>query len=547
MDSGGSVASQKIAIIGWDAATFDVALPLADTGHLPALARLMRQGGWGPLRSTRHPISPTAWASFMTGMNPGKHGIFDFVGFRPDNRFRPLTGGALGAKTLWTHLSEAGRRVAVVNVPMTYPPEAVNGFIISGMDAPQQDRAFTHPPELEDVLYDRFGGYREGVRARGRPGTSVERFTRHYVDETCEVTRLHADITCHMLDTHSIDFLMVVFTGPDRVQHALGHLLEADVSPTDGIGRVYRACDEALQRITKRLNDRWITIVMSDHGARAYHRVFELSTWLADQGWLRLRSQARWNQVNSSLAPVWRRLRRLIGRPLPTQLHLAQFLDRIVWEQTQAFALGAFGSIYINTRGRFPQGIVAPGREYEKVCQQITSQLLSARDPETGSPVVRSVHRSVDLYEGPYTHLAPDLLIETTDAYFVRNNLDQEQDRLTYPAGRYQGRSLAHSAKHTEQGMLVASGGPFVARSNQADARIIDLAPTVLHLSGLPLPADMDGEPLLDWLDPQYCEGHPVRWSDTRSVSADADREASYDTQDEAAVESRLRDLGYLD
>lgn len=547
MDSRKRRVTPKIAIIGWDAATFDVALPLVDAGHLPTLGRLMHDGGWGTLRSTHHPISPTAWASFMTGMNAGKHGIFDFVGMQEDGRFRALNGGALGARTLWAHLSDAGRRVAVLNVPMTYPPEAVNGFVISGMDAPQQDRAFTHPPQLEAELYERFGGYQEGVRARGRIGTSVERFTRHYVDHTCDVTRLHADVACHLLDTQSIDFLMAVLTGPDRVQHALGHLLEGQVSPADGIGQVYRACDEALERITKRLDDSWITIVMSDHGARAYRRVFELSTWLSEQGLLSLRSQSRGAQLNASLAPVWRRLGRLIGRPLPVEPHLRQFLDRIVWEETEAFALGAFGSIYVNTCDRFPHGIVEPGRQYEAVCRQIASELRSVRDPKTGAPMVRNVHRSGDVYEGPFAHLAPDLLIETTDDYFVRNNLDQETNCLTYPAGRYQGRSLAHTAKHTERGILVATGGPFVEKRDQANARIIDLAPTVLHLSGLPVPADMDGEPLLDWLNPQYREENPVQWSDAPSASVVPERDASYEREDEAAVESRLRDLGYLD
>lgn len=547
MDNTQRLNTLKIAIIGWDAATFDVALPLVEAGHLPELGRLMHEGGWGPLRSTRHPISPTAWASLMTGTNPGKHGIFDFVGLQEDGRFRALTGGALGAKTLWAHLSDAGRRVAVVNVPMTYPPEAVNGFVISGMDAPQQDRAFTHPIQLEAELYERFGGYREGVRARGRIGASVERFTSDYVDQTCDVTRLHGDVACYLLDTHSVEFLMVVFTGPDRVQHALGHLLGRPPSPSDGIGRVYRACDNVLERITKRLDDSWVTIVMSDHGACAYRRVFELSTWLAQRGWLRLRSPSRGSQLSASLAAGWRRLGRLMGHSVTVEPHLAQFMSRIVWEETEAFALGAFGSIYVNTCDRFPKGIVKPGEHYEAVCEQIASELLSARDPETGAPMVYSVHRSVDVYEGPFAHLAPDLLIETTDEYFVRNNLDQETNRLTYPAGRYQGRSLAHTAKHTEQGILVASGGPFVTGSHQSDARIIDLAPTVLHLSGLPLPAEMDGKPLLDWLDSRYCEKHPVQWSDTPSVSVVAERTTWYDGEDEAAVESRLRDLGYLD
>jgi predicted AlkP superfamily phosphohydrolase/phosphomutase len=482
----------------------------------------------------------------MTGMNPGKHGVFDFIGMGEDEHFRVVNGGAVRAETLWARLSRAGQRVAVINVPMTYPPEPVNGFLIAGMDAPRQDRAFTHPPELESELRDRFGGYREGVRARGRIRTSVERFTARYVKELCDVTRLHGEVACYLLERHPIDFLMVVFTAPDRVQHALGHLMADGVSPEDGIGRVYRACDSALGRILERLDDDWTTLVMSDHGACAYHRVFELGTWLEMQGWLRLRPASRSSRLAESLAPARRLLARLTGQIAQGKPRLEGFLDRIVWSETRAFALGAFGSIYINTRDRFPGGIVEPGREYQAICEQIAEKLMSVRDPATREPIVHAVHQAREVYQGPCVHLAPDLLVETTNDYFVRNNLDHEEGRLTYPAGRYRGRSLAHTGRHTSEGILIAAGTPFVPGGDRIGARIIDVTPTVLYLNGLPVPSDMDGRPLLDWLDPGYCKTHPVRRAAPQPADKAARDEVSYTEQDAAAVEARLRDLGYM-
>jgi len=540
------LSAQKIAVIGWDAATFDVVTPLLQAGTLPNLKRLMSQGAWGHLESTLHPISPTAWASFMTGMNPGKHGVFDFIGMDQNRRFRILNGAAVKGKTLWARLSEANRRVAVVNVPMTYPPEPVNGALIAGMDAPRSDRAYTHPPELEAELCEHFGGYQEGVRTRSRIRTSVERFTAQYVEQLQEVTQLHGRVACHLLEHYPVDFLMVVFTAPDRVQHALGHLMAGTVSPDDGIGQVYQACDDALGQILERLDDGWTILVMSDHGACAYRRVFELSTWLEERGWLRLRSVSPATRAKTSLNPVWRRLSRLMGRPAPGRSRVEQFVDRIIWEETRAFAMGAFGSIYLNACGRFPEGIVKGGTEYDRICRQITSELLSTRDAKTGAPVVKAVHRSAEVYSGPYVPLAPDLLVETTADYFVRNNLDQDEDRVTYPAGRYRGRSLAHTGRHTRNGILVASGGPFASKQNLDGAHIMDLAPTILHLSGLSVPTTLDGEPLLEWLNPEYYRRHPVRWRDSPATGTVGDRGPSYDEQDEAAVESRLRDLGYL-
>ncbi len=216
------------------------------------------------------------------------------------------------------------------------------------------------------------------------------------------------------------------------------------------------------------------------------------------------------------------------------------------WDETKAFALGAFGSIYINTSDRFPGGIVGSDEEYRAICEQMTEELLATRDPETGKHIVRAVHRAEEVYQGPYVHMAPDLLIETTDDYFVRNNLDHQEGRLTYTAGRYRGRSLAHTGKHTADGILVAAGAPFTSGGNRGGARIVDVAPTILHLSGLPVPSYLDGKPLLDWLDAKYRQTHPVNWDGLQLADAAARGETSYDEQDAAAVEARLRDLGYI-
>ena len=538
--------AQKIAVIGWDAATLDVVLPLLEAGALPNLEHLMSRGGWGPLTSTLHPISPTAWASFMTGKNPGKHGVFDFVGLKQDGNFRVMSGGALKAETLWARLSKAGRRVAAINVPMTFPPESVNGYIVSGMDAPRQDRAFTHPPDLGDELQRHFGRYQVGARARAGFWTSVERFTPRYVEKLCELAQLRGEVACYLLERQPIDFLMVVFTATDRVQHALGHLLAGGVSPDDEIGRVYRACDDALGRIVNELGDDWTVMVMSDHGACAYSRVFELGTWLAMQGWLRLRPVRRLGALAVSLYPLWRRLARLVGKSARGKPGLEQFMNRIVWQETRAFALGAFGSIYINTRERFPGGIVEPGQEYQTICEQIKAELLSVRDPETGEPIVNAVHQAADVYHGPCAHLAPDLLVETTNDYFVRNNLDHFEGRLTFSAGRYRGRALAHTGRHTSDGILVAAGAPFASGGNRSGAHIMDITPTVLHLYELPVPSGVDGKPLSDWLDPAYSQAHPVEWIASQPKDSVEQDEFAYSQQDADAIEERLRDLGYM-
>lgn len=538
----------KIAVIGWDAATFQVIRPLIEAGALPHLGQLMERGAWGSLRSTVHPLSPTAWASFMTGMNPGKHGIYDFISLREGGTFQLTNGGDLRQQTLWSRLSEAGRTVAVMNVPMTYPPVAVNGFLIAGMDTPAHATDYTYPANLRTEIESHFGPYQIDVRARGLPWQSVAHFTDTYVDRLCASVHQQGHVARYLLEKTELDFLMVVFTATDRVQHALGHLLAGPVTPDDGIGRVYRACDAATGQILEALDEDWTIFVMSDHGACAYRRTFEPNAWLMEQGLLKLRPEPRRGPWDDYLGPASRRLRRLLGLPPGSPSGLQRFLERIVWEETAAFALGAFGSIYINARDRFPKGSITSRDTYRAVCDRIVQGMLAVRDPVNDAPIVRRIYRRDEVYQGPNAHLAPDLLLETYEDYFVRNNLDHQEGRLTAPAGRYGARSLAHTGRHTPQGILVAAGRGIVPVGEQPEAQIVDLAPTILYLNRLPVPTTMDGHPLLGWLDPAYVAAHPAQ-TIQEHLGGTAEGEAlgeGYSTRDAAVIEEHLRNLGYL-
>ncbi|MEZ4868936.1 MAG: alkaline phosphatase family protein [Caldilineaceae bacterium] len=535
----------KVAVIGWDSATLTALNPLLTAGALPHLQQLIAQGSTGKLFSTLHPLTPPAWTTMMTGVNPGKHGIFDFVGLSKERGFQVMTGADVYAETLWSRLSRSGKRVVVANVPMTYPPEAVNGYLIAGMDAPRQDRAYTHPPALGEELEQHFGAYCVDVKARAPAGMSSNAFTQKYIDELCAQVRQQADVADYLLARETPDFCMFVFTAPDRVQHVLGELLSQGVTPEDGIGQVYRACDEALGRILDRLDDDWCVFVVSDHGACTYRRVFELSTWLVAQGWLTLRPPAQTQQLSELWGRVRRQFARWLHLPIRQRPGLQQFLNQIVWEKTYAFSLGAFGSIYINSRERFEHGIVHAGAEYDALCTQITERLLAARDPETDAAIVKAVYRGTDVYQGDYLNLAPDLLVETHNDYFVRNNLDHHEMRLTYPAGQYGERTLAHTARHHKEGVLMAAGPAFASRQPELQAHLADLAPTILHLMGLSVPNSMDGAPLRDWYTAAFLTAQPVEVADDDTKMHSVSQ--GYSPEEREVVAQRLRDLGYLD
>ena len=125
----------RFLVIGIDGGTFDLIRPWAEAGDLPNLARLMAEGVHGPLESTLPPVTAPAWSTFATGKNPGKHGVFDFI-LPMGGRYDLVNATSIHAPTLWQIISEAGLKCGVMNVPVTYPPAPINGFVIGGMLSP---------------------------------------------------------------------------------------------------------------------------------------------------------------------------------------------------------------------------------------------------------------------------------------------------------------------------------------------------------------------------------------------------------------------------
>lgn len=540
------------AVIGLDGATWDVILPLVHAGRLPTLARLMEEGAWAPLRSVQPPLSPPAWTAFMTGCNPGKTRIYDFVGRTEDGGFRLVNGNRRAVPSLWRLLGDAGVRVAVVNVPMTYPPEPVNGVIIAGMDAPVKDRPITYPAELAQRLRAAGLRFRVEVHPAGLITQDPDAFTASYVNEVNRMTAEQGTVVRWLWREEQPDFLMVAFVNTDRIGHAAGRHLKdfqhpervAALPDDHPIVAAYRTADLELSRVLEVLPPHWTVMVMSDHGFQPYDYVFNLNFWLKERGWLSLDEGKLRPSRLGRLAPLWQRIQyRLGGYAQANLLQRAALFRAVDWARTRAYSFGAFGSIFINLRGRDPYGIVAPGGEYERVCQELAEDLLALRDPQSGQPIVKRVTLAREVYSGPYVDTGPDLLIETMPGYFIRNSLDDYQPRLLYPAGRYGARSLEHTGMHGPQGVLIACGPAVAARGRQPPASILDLAPTVLALYGVPIPEYVDGCPLTGWLDPAAVSAvGQVAFTPEPAATP----ESAYNREEEALVEQHLRELGYL-
>lgn len=553
----------KVWVIGFDGATLALIKPWANQGSLPTFAHLLEAGVWGPLISPI-PQSPPAWASFMTGKNPGKHGIYEFVQPRRDSYDVDLTNGSLlRAKTLWRFLSERGRKVGVVNVPMTFPPEEVNGFLISGFDTPYGNTEYTYPRELYETLQKRFGRY---TFFPVIAGVSL----RQMVENFQETIDLREKIMHFLLEEYALDFFVLVFNATDSTQHLCLQSYSdngRNSAQLRALLSIYKRLDTFLADLLGNLPADTTLLIMSDHGAGPLKGYINLDHWLAAQGWLRYaednpetaakqrraRLLGKGVKLAKSVVPgvIKRRLRQASG--LRARIEAATTPPRLDWAHTQAHTCTSQG-IYINLRGRQPQGMVEPGTEYETLRGRITEALLELRDPHDGEPVVAQVYKKEDFFSGPYLDLAPDLYIHwRDDAYLSWTDDSQPRDQFFY-----QPRPLAYEETvpenritsvgcHQREGILFMYGKAVQAGHDFEKAQLVDLAPTVLALMGEPVPTDMDGRALTEALHEAYLTACPVRFAEEEEAETEADfAESAYSDEDEDQVRERLRELGYL-
>ncbi len=265
----------KVVVIGLDAATWTVIRPCMAEGKMPNLAKLMKAGVSGTLESILPPITPPAWTSFMTGKNPGKHGIFHFVETEYGGyAMKYANATSRRSPTVWKLLNNAGYSVGTMNIPFTYPPEPLNEFQISGMDTPSETSPFIHPPELREELVKHLGGIQLDLRFLGAMSTDERR--NQVLAEMEQMDNQWTKAALYLLENHPQDVMMFVFMSIDTVQHYFwqhmdkGHFLhDLKLAPKfgDAVRKVYERLDAAAGQIIDRLPPETTLFVVSDHGA----------------------------------------------------------------------------------------------------------------------------------------------------------------------------------------------------------------------------------------------------------------------------------------
>ncbi len=530
----------RVLVVGWDGAPWSYLDPLLARGELPNLASLLERGARGILRSTVPPYTNVAWPSLVTGLNPGKTGVFDGARARPGG-YEAVPTNLTGHRgiPLWRWLNRFGWRCGVLNVPMTYPAHPLDGYLVSGFDSPRRSSRIAYPEDLLEAWARAGHPYRvleeetalmdqqNPFQARG----DLEAFVRRWESLTEEQGAFVAWVGRH----DPVDLLFVVFSGTDSINHRTRDL--------EAIARVYRAADRALGRILEAVEADWICLV-SDHGSGPAERYIALYRILSDAGWIAFRPQVAtrfWRRlpaVGPALARLWPRLpeglRRLLSWPLLRwEPRLAVAYENVDWSRTRVFARGGMGPLYLNVRGRYPQGTVDPA-EYESLRQEVIETFLALRD-EAGRPLFARVWRREELYPGADpADDPPDLVFEVADP--------RDQGITGYPTdpvvrpipatGEYGG--------HTPDGIFVLAGPTVRPGVDLGPLRIVDVVPTLLAALNLPIPEPVDGRAVREAF------ALPV---EERRVPVEAEERGSGGEEEgeDQEVLDRLRALGYLD
>lgn len=554
---------RRLIVIGLDGGTYDLIDPWISSGDLPNLKKISESGVKAPLQSVILPFTPQAWSSFMTGVNPGVHGIFGFKEIKKGSYgFQFVNHKKIRVKNIWNLLSEAGKKVISINIPMTYPPEPINGVMISGMDAPGVESDFVYPAKLKKEIFNIAPGYKIHLHV-GAGYLDSDSKRREGLNGLLDMVENREKIILHFLENYEWDFFAVNFAATDQVQHHYWRYMNKESEFKEAVLRIYRRVDEAVGRIVQKLDGQTTLFIMSDHGAGpASDWVFFIDEWLRQKGYLDFESRSLLKStVRQTIRFALDTLSKNISsnakdslmRRFPSLRVRSQgFIRRslVNWSKTKVFSGEHPATLRINLKGREPQGIVTSGKEKDELCDRLIEGLESLEIPATGERLIEKVYRREDLYHGPCTEISPDMYIVTRDfSHQIRGG--------PYPPGlgykeviaRKSPREFFVNGVHRMNGVFMAQG-PNIISDNcfQQHFSIMDLFPSILYSMGLEVPLGLDGKILESIFEKSFKEKNPARFIERDITKTNNLDEQTYESEEDSKkIEKSLRGLGYLD
>ena len=503
----------KVLIIGLDGATFDLIKPWIEQGELPTFKNLMKEGVHGDLNSTIPPLTPPAWTSLITGKNPGKHNIFDFFKLNKNNYDRAIiTSLDKKSESLWNILNKHNMKTGILNLPFTYPPENINGFIVCGSESISVKSDFTYPKNLKKELLENIKGYRQGLNWSYINKEDHDSFIKdlNFVTEKLEETSVY------LIKKYKPEFFMVVFDDLDRLQHFFWRHMdkkhpmydkEKSEKYKDAILNYYKKLDLVINNLIKFADKNTFIMILSDHGFGPIYKEVYINHYLRSLNLLKLKKEKELQKSILKKLGITKenliylsnsyKLNKIIKKiPYKLKVFLNSNINStklgdssIDWFNTKAYFFSHSGrGIMINLKNRQINGIVSEGKEYDSIRDLIISKLKRIKDDSTGKRLIKNIFKREEIYKGSYIKNSPDLIVEMEEGYIAQEGLGKEPIMLSKQGSAYK------SADHKANGIFIAKGPNIIKNKKIKNANILDVTPTLLYLLNIPISKDIDGK-----------------------------------------------------
>ncbi len=482
-------AKHRVIVIGFDGATFNIIKPMLKKGKLPSFAKMMQIGVHGNLKSTIPPTSAPAWTSFMTGVNPGKHGVFDFVDHKNSSikELKIVDSRLIQQKTIWELLGEKGLKCGVVNIPITFPAKKINGFMITGMLSRGSEHT-CYPKnfieEIEEFLGEKYIFDFEQICEKGQE--------KEFYSKLEKMHELREKVLFFLLKEKKVDFLAINFSSTDRASHFLW-----DATDENGEGyveKIYERMDKTLGKVLKYRDEHTSIIVMSDHGFGAQKGIININNYLLEKGYIKFNSRGRikWFLFSHGLTPknIYQLLKitKTIGLlniiPKAAKINLMSSfisLKDLDTDNTIAVSSGYAGFLKIN-RETLAKKNLDFNTVKKKLIQDITNK-------EHGlGKLIGKIWEREQIYKGKMAVFAPELFIESKDHQVNFGST------FSYSKNLVENPIALRRGKHEMNGIFIATGPEFKKNLEVKQLSIMDIFPIVLKLFELKSPKGIDGK-----------------------------------------------------
>jgi predicted AlkP superfamily phosphohydrolase/phosphomutase len=458
----------RVAVIGLDCGTPQLLFEQL-AGEIPNISELMGRGMHGELASVVPPITIPAWACAMSGKTPGQLGVYGMRN-RKDTSYEGLslaTSGAIKEPQVWDVLGRRGMKSLLIGVPPGYPPRPIEGWRVSCFLTPPSAESFTYPDELRAEIDEELGGqdYIFDIPNYREKGEEV------VLEQVFAMTERRFKVARRLVRSKPWDFFMLVEMGPDRLHHVFWQHFDPQHPKHERGNRFetafqdyYRYLDKEVGSLLGALPDDAVVILMSDHGARRMVGGVCFNEWLSAEGYLRFTKE--------------------LGEPTAIARAPVDWGNTVAWGDG-----GYYGRLFLNVKGREPDGLVEPSR-YDEVRDEL-AQKLEAMDGPDGERLGTKVFRPQDVYP-EVRGVAPDLIV-----YFGDLEWRSVGQVGTGEIFTYENDTGPDGANHDPMGVFAITGVPGQGTGRREGLRLVDVGPSILSLYGLGAPEGAQGRSFL--------------------------------------------------